>query len=240
VVENGAFPSHASLALLGTFELRYQGVPVSLPTPAQRVLAFLALQGRPLLRAYVAGVLWLESTDVQALGSLRSALWRLRGAGDGVIEARGQQLRLGAGVAVDVQQALSWTKRLIDNSADSADEQPDPMFLGNDILPDWYDDWLLIERERFRELRAHALECLCERLILARRYAEAMEAGLAAVKGEPLRESAHRAVIRVCLAEGNRADALRHYRRFEALLDEQLGLRPSNQMEELLGPVMVG
>jgi DNA-binding SARP family transcriptional activator len=240
VAEERTGRSRASLALLGAFDLRCDHESVPLPTPAQRVLAFLALQERPLLRAYVAGVLWLESTDLQALGSLRSALWRIRSANDGLVETNGQQLRLAPEVAVDVQRAVSWARRLIDDSADSEDEHPETLYLGDDILPDWYDDWLVIERERFRELRAHALECLCERLTLAGRFGQAMDAALAAVKGEPLRESAHRSVIKVCLAEGNWADAVRHYRLFAELLRKQLGLRPSRQMEELVGSVMVG
>jgi DNA-binding SARP family transcriptional activator len=66
------------------------------------------------------------------------------------------------------------------------------------------------------------------------RFAEAVEAGLAAVDGEPLRESAHRALIAVYLAEGNPGEALRQYRFFRQLLDEQLGLEPSQLMADLV------
>jgi DNA-binding SARP family transcriptional activator len=237
--ENVGAPSRR-LALLGAFELRLGCTPVALPAPAQRILAFLALQNRPLLRTYVAGVLWLDSGDVQSQGSLRSGLWRLRSVSEDLVETRGQQLRLAPDVAVDVHLATTWARRLIDSSADAAGERPDPAFLGVDLLPDWYDDWLLIERERFRELRAHALECLCERLTSAHRYAAAMETALTAVAAEPLRESAHRAVINVCLAEGNLAHAFRHYQAFAKLLHEEVGVRPSSRMEELVGLVMAG
>jgi DNA-binding SARP family transcriptional activator len=222
------------LTLLGSFELSCGGTVVALPMPAQRVLAFLALQSGPLLRPYVAGVLWLESTELQALGSLRSALWRIRRAGGGLVEARGQQLQLAADVQLDVEEATEWARRLIDDAADSADEDADLATVGGEILPDWYDDWLVIERERFRELRAHALECLSERLIRAGRFGRAMDVALAAVKEEPLRESAHRAAIKVCLAEGNRANALRHYHLFAKMLHKQLGLCPSKQTDDLL------
>jgi len=226
--------TETTLALLGSFELRCGGRVVPLPVPAQRVLAFLALQGRPLLRPYVAGVLWIESTDLQALGSLRSALWRIRRAGDELVEARGQQLRLAPGVRVDVEDATGCARRLIEDSVDAANEDADLMLVSGEILPDWYDDWLVIERERFRELRAHALERLSEHLTQAGRFGRAMDVALEAVRGEPLRESAHRAVIKVSLAEGNRADAVRHYRLFAAMLYRQLGLRPSKQTDDLL------
>ena len=64
------------------------------------------------------------------------------------------------------------------------------------MLPACYDDWVLVQRDRFRQLRLHALEALCERLTASGRYGEAIDAGLAAVCAEPLRESSHRVLIR--------------------------------------------
>ena len=93
------------------------------------------------------------------------------------------------------------------------------------MLPDWYEDWVAFERERFRQLRAHALESLCDRLTAAGRFGEAIEAGLAAARIEPLRESAQRAIIRVAPRRGERGEALDQYRRFCKLLRNELGLR---------------
>jgi DNA-binding SARP family transcriptional activator len=107
-------------------------------------------------------------------------------------------------------------------------------FLGADVLPDWYDDWVLLERERFRQLRIRALDRLCESLAGRRRSAEALEVGLAAVAIEPLRESAHRALVRIHLSDGNACEALRQYGLCRRLLGEQLGIEPSDQMEELV------
>ena len=70
---------------------------------------------------------------------------------------------------------------------------------------------LIIERERFHQLRLRALECICEALTAKGDYAGALEAALAAIAAEPLRESAHRALIGVHLAEGNRAEAVRQF-----------------------------
>src|SRR4029077_18810447 len=58
-------------------------------------------------------------------------------------------------------------------------------------------------------------------------------AGLAAVAGEPLRESSHRAVIRAHLADGNVAEAVRQYRLCRRLLNDHLGLEPSDQTDGL-------
>ncbi len=95
-------------------------------------------------------------------------------------------------------------------------------------------DWVLVERERYRQLRMHALETLCIHLTSVARYAEAIEAGLAAVSSEPLRESAHRVLIHAHLAEGNRCEAIRQYDRYRALLEKELGLRPSAEIAGLL------
>lgn len=83
---------------------------------------------------------------------------------------------------------------------------------------------MIVERERLRQLCLHSLEALSERLLELGRYGDAMEAGLNAVRAEPLRESAHRAVISVHLREGNFGEALRQYRRYERLLWEELGV----------------
>jgi DNA-binding SARP family transcriptional activator len=93
---------------------------------------------------------------------------------------------------------------------------------------------VLFERERFRQLRLRALDALCERLTRAGRLNEALEAGLLSVAGEPLRESAHRALMRLHLADGNTGEAVRQYRLYERLLREQVGIEPSERIQELV------
>jgi DNA-binding SARP family transcriptional activator len=106
--------------------------------------------------------------------------------------------------------------------------------LSADILPAWWEEWVVEERERYRQRRLHALEHLGARLRNAGRHALALEAGLAAVTAEPLRESAQRLVVSIHLAEGNRGEALAQYDRFARLLRHALGCAPSPQMEALV------
>jgi hypothetical protein len=68
--------------------------------------------------------------------------------------------------------------------------------LSADLLPGWYDDWVLSEAEDWRQLRLHALEALADRLTATGRWGEAADAAGAAVRAEPLRESANAALIR--------------------------------------------
>src|SRR5262249_9511790 len=101
-------------------------------------------------------------------------------------------------------------------------------------LPDWPDDWLIVERERLRQLRLHALERLAERWTAQGSYGLALEAAMAAIRADPLRESAHRAAIRVHLAEGNLSEALRQFERCRAVLLEEFGVEPTEATTGLL------
>lgn len=227
------------LVLLGTFALVHEGHPVTIPTTAQRLLAFLGLHPGPLRRTYVASTLWPDVSEDHAHGSLRSALWRLHRVGAVLVDARDQRLALAGHVDVDVREAAELTRRLLDGGVALDDESAVHRLvrLSGELLPDWYDEWVLVEREQLRQLRLHALEELADELLRAGRLTPASEAALAAVAADPLRESAHRALIRVHLAEGNGADALRQYRFYSRLVREQLGLAPSRRMEDLIETV---
>jgi DNA-binding SARP family transcriptional activator len=149
------------------------------------------------------------------------------------VQAVGQRLALDPGVAVDLRLAEALAHDVLAGGVTELSDG-EVSALGGDLLPDWYDDWIELERERYRQLRLRALETLCERLTHAGHLHAALEVGLAAVAGEPLRESSHRAVVRVHLADGNVGEAIRQYRLCHRLLGERLGLEPSDQMAELL------
>ena len=223
-----------SLGLLRGFELWHRDRPVRLPLSAQRVLAFLALHDRPLQRVYVAGTLWLDASEASANASLRTALWRLRRPDCRLVDASPTHVSLSPAVHVDVREATAAAESVIDGEGPSSLADAIALSRAGEILPDWYEDWVLIEREHFRQLRLHALETMCEELTVERRYVAAINAGLAAVEGEPLRESAHRVLIKAYIGEGNPGEALRQYQYFRQLLNDRLGLEPSEQMSDLV------
>jgi DNA-binding SARP family transcriptional activator len=225
------------LRLLNAFELRCGGEQVRIPVPAQRLLALLALRARPLRRSYLAGVLWVESTDARASGSLRSALWKLRRTGVRLVDESDHRLGLSPAVAVDVHESEAWAGRVMDPTTSLVEADFDAVLPYGELLPDWYDDWVVLERERLRQVHSHALEAVAHRLLAMERFGAAIAAGLAAVAHEPYRESAHRAVICAHLAEGNRAEAARQYAHYQRLLADGLGLAPSSLMTELVRPI---
>ncbi len=93
---------------------------------------------------------------------------------------------------------------------------------------------MLLERERLRQLRLHALERAAEELSRRGEHGQALDAALSCVRLEPLRETGHAAVLRIHLVEGNLSEALRHYDGYRALLRAELGLAPSAQMTSLV------
>jgi DNA-binding SARP family transcriptional activator len=226
------------LLLLTGFELRRDDSRVELPQSAERLLAFLALHDRPQQRSRVAGSLWLDSTDSHSAGSLRSALWRIHTMDEAVVEATSTRLRLGPHVRVDLREGMAVARRLLDDTMSGLDGivgARSVVALDGDLLPDWYgDDWLVLPREQWRQLRLHALEVLTSRLVAAGDFSTAVTAALAAVRGEPLRESAHRCLAGVHLAEGNVGEALDTYRRFQRLLRTELAVEPSPQFTHLI------
>lgn len=232
--ERPATQASIELTLVDSFGLHHEGDLVELPRSAQRLLAFLALHNRPVLRVYAAGRLWLDANEERAFGNLRSSLWRLHQCGVQLVEATNQELRLSLEVQVDFRRGTELAHRLLSGSNNPEDLDTEWRPLAGELLPDWYDDWVLMERERYRQLGLHALETLCERLTAARQFGPALEAALAAVAGEPLRESAHRVLIKAHLAEGNVSEAIRQYRFYQRLLRDQLSLDPSPAMESLV------
>ena len=207
-----------------------------LPHAVQRLVAHVCLSGHP-PRAALAGQLWPDASEGHAHGSLRSALWRLQKTVPGLVRATDDHLSLADGVRVDVHELGDWAERVRDPHSPLEQVLPAPGLRG-ELLPGWYDDWVLLERERLRQVRLHALEQAAIRLVAAGRYGDALEAAYAAVRTEPLRESAHRTVVRVHLAEGNVGEALRTYEEFRALLSRELGVPPSSQMMRLVAELV--
>jgi DNA-binding SARP family transcriptional activator len=223
------------LCLLDSFDLTVDGGHVRLPLSAQRLLAFLALHDRPLLRLHVSGVLWPDTPEERSCANLRSTLWRLRQPRFRIVEDSSKHLRLAPVVMVDIRELIDLAHRLNAGSIDFRIFDGARLNLSGELLPDWYDDWVLIERERLHQMRLHALEHVSAGMAEAGRFADAVEAGLAAVAGEPLRESAQRVLIRAYMLEGNQVEAVRQFHRYKSLLQKEIGLKPGRQIEDLLG-----
>lgn len=224
----------ASLGLLSGFELRVDGGRAALPVQPQRVLAFLALKGRRQGRAAVAERLWMDTTSERAFANLRTALWRIHRVAGAVVECTRSAIRLDERVRVDLDEMVENARNLMRPSRSIVPPDWLADSFRSDLLPDWDEEWVLLERERVRQVRLHALEGLCVRLTSLGRYAEAIEAGQMAVCAEPLRESAHIALIQAHLAEGNLAEARRQFHYCRDVLRAELGAEPCDRLRSLV------
>ncbi|MCW2846133.1 MAG: hypothetical protein JWR90_107 [Marmoricola sp.] len=226
------------LTLLGSWQLRGAQDLLQVANNGQRLLALLGLRG-PCDRSYVSGVLWPECSDQHAFGNLRATLSRLRRRNlTGLLDTYDRSLWLDPGVAVDARELADTATEVLDGAYSEPRRHTLHRLTGEDLLMGWYDDWVLIEREQLRHLRLHALETLSGQFLNSHDAASAVEAGLAAVTIEPLRESAHRALIRAYLAEGNKAEALKQYARLRHLIKAEFDAEPSALVTDLLGWVV--
>ncbi len=222
------------LSLLSTFAMFVDGSPVEVAPNVKRVVALLALRARPELRLTVASRLWMDTTEERANANLRTALWKARQTLDGCIQVLGNNISLAPFVDVDVNHVLERTHRLLDDDEPlGRDEEPGDLLY--DLLPDWDEEWIAFERERLRQMRIHALEALCRKLVCSDRFGEAIDAGLAAVAAEPLRESAQRVLISAHITEGNLCEARRQYVTYREMLWDELGVEPSEALRGLIG-----
>ncbi|MFB7497891.1 BTAD domain-containing putative transcriptional regulator [Streptomyces sp. NPDC056161] len=241
------------LTLMGGFDLRYAGRSVPVAPAGRRLLSLLVLSRRTLTREHVAGKLWPDTCGDRAAGCLRSALWRLPRPERPLVVATVSTLQLSPDIATDLaavedtlQRVIAWSERSErpappgpsgpprrhdghdgHAAAPPPDLEPADHALSSDLLPEAWDEWVIVERERLHQMRLHALESLARGHRSAGRFGRALDAALRAVAGEPLRESAHRQVIETYLAEGNTGAALRHFGELRELLRTELGLEPS-------------
>ena len=225
-------PDADEAVLLGSFSLAVDGSQIPIRIHAQRVLAYLSLV-QPLSwsisGAGLAERLWGDVPIERSQASLRTALWRIRQADPWLIRVTRETVRLDDAVEVDVRRTLD-QGRLVAGNRDLRPRDTDVYTLRGDLLPGWDEDWILLERERIRQVQIHALEALAHWLCSHGRHLEAIEAAFAAIEAEPLRESAHAALIDVFLAEGNVAQARHQLERYAAMVWSEMRVRPSDEL----------
>lgn len=151
----------------------------------------------------------------------------------GVVEVRAGQLALATDVRVDLADLRAAARALPDTTG-LTDLEPLVDRFTHEVLPDGYDDWLLVVRERWRETRLHALDLLSERLSVAGHHAAAVDAAVASVAIEPLRETGRRVLINAYLAEGNTARAVKELEAFRDMLLRELGIKPSPDLQAIV------
>ena len=235
---------------------------------ARSLLAYLVVhRDRVCPREVLADLFWPDRPRDKALHNLSTALWHIRRVlppGDYILaDARAVRFNRGSEYWLDVEEfekLVNWetgtlvdweTGRLVDWSQERTTNVPMyqstnlptlreavALYKG-DFLEGFYDDWCLEERYRLEGLYLEALERLVAAHEALGQPEEALRyAGLLLAR-DPLREDVHRAVIRLHVRLGNRAEALRQARWCRAVLRTELGIEPALETvalcDELLG-----
>ncbi|AMA61559.1 transcriptional regulator [Bradyrhizobium sp. CCGE-LA001] len=202
---------------------------VRLSLPGRRILAYLALRGRPLARGVASAELWPDVPDDVGRANLRRALWHLP---RGWVSAVGDELVLEA--ESDLVHAHRVAASALHGEPLTLDEIT---LLSNDILPGWHEEWVLPAQEAFHLLRVQALEAACRTMAVSGSYALATQAGAAAIAAEPLRESAAEALINAHLAQRNRYEAAQCFRALTRRLHDELGVAPDPSLSKRLAGI---
>jgi predicted ATPase/DNA-binding SARP family transcriptional activator len=229
------------IQLLGSFLLRADGAIVTaLDSPRlQALLAYLLLHRdarHP--RQYLAFQLWPDSTESQAHSNLRTLLHRLRRAlpkADDFLDAdiHTLQWRLDAPFTLDVaefERAVAQAEkaeRAGNEIAARATLQEAIELYHGDLLPGCYDEWILPERERWRQIFIATLEQLIQLLENQGDYGTAIQAAQRLLRQDPLHEATYQRLMRLHALSGDRASALRIYHTCAIVLARELGVEPS-------------
>jgi DNA-binding SARP family transcriptional activator len=198
----------------------------------QQLIAFLVLHARsaPISRQRIAGSLWRESTDAQALTNLRRELHHLREGWprlEALIDAGSRTLAWcgEAGAIVDVVAFEDAADRGL--MGDRARLQEAARLYQGDLLPDCTGEWIEADRERLRQRARNVLAHLVDLLEREQAFGEAIEHVQQLFRLDPLDELAWCALMRCHARRGERATALHVYQQCAALLKKELGVQPN-------------
>jgi DNA-binding SARP family transcriptional activator len=222
------------VTVLGSFTLTSRGTAVPLGVDARRLVAYLSVHHRPQERAALAADLWPGTAADAAARLLADAVAAVDVPG--LLDEEGSALALAADVEVDLDDAMGLIRALPEIPVD---DTPDISLLAADILPGWTAAWIAVERERFRQLRLHAIEERSLRLSAHGRHEAAVKLAESAVKAAPSRESARRALIEAHLAQGDIAEAVAQYDDYQELLRSSVGGPAGTGLEGLFPPAPV-
>ena len=119
---------------------------------------------------------------------------------------------------------------------ESDDEQSHLLTLlsGEELLPGWYDDWVLAERESLEQMRLRALDRLSRQALDRGDLVLAIDAARSATDIEPHSEAACEVALRAHLARGDLAGVVSEFRRHRDATWDNVGVAPSPRILALV------
>jgi DNA-binding SARP family transcriptional activator len=238
------------LQLFGRFCVSYDGRELYSfdAGKVRELLCYLSLYRKPHAREMLAGLLWSESSTSQAKKYLRQALWQLQATLETNLGPLKQRLALVEADWVRLNPALDlwldvveFEKACVSASAGNHELDPDKakslheavQLYQGDLLEGCYQDWCLYERERLQNIYLATLDRLICYSEANQFYQEALTYATEVLRYDPARERAHRQIMRLYFAFGDRTASLRQYQRCVAALKTELGVCPSARTRTL-------
>jgi DNA-binding SARP family transcriptional activator/tetratricopeptide (TPR) repeat protein len=207
---------------------------------ALALLAYLALRpGEFQPRDKLAALLWGDASQERARHSLRQALATIRGALDDLhppaLAERGDTVALDA-ASVDVD--VTRFERLAASTDPEALAQAALLYRGDlaeglAVSEPVFEEWLLTERVRLRELAVEVLARLLAHHTKAHDVERGIQTAMRLLALDPLLEAVHRTLMRLYAAQGRRGAALRQYQACLATLRQELSAEPEPETRTL-------
>lgn len=228
--------------LLGTFEVKYKKVINIASRPAQSLFAYLIINaGTAHRREKLAGMLWSDSLEETVRDNLHHALWRLRKSLESGSSSRflyADDLTISFKESSDYWLDAAELEKLSENA--SADELITVLSqYQGELLPGFYDEWVVSEREHLSSIFEPHMARLMPLLETGRRWLEILDWAERWVKLGQKPEPAYRALMSAHAAKGDMSKVAASYERCVKSLRE-FGMEPSEQTKELYKNLKLG
>jgi non-specific serine/threonine protein kinase len=222
--------------LFGHFRIEAESEPIQLPTrKVAMLLAYLALHPTSHPRDKLAALCWGDTPDAQARHSLRTALTTLRRYLDSSLflaDRQTVQLNPEASCWVDVRAFQTQATQCLSGLMSDPSDVDIDLYQG-DLLADWYDDWIIPEREYYRQLYLDTLLRLAQQRRAHGDYERASEVAQRVLVCDPTNEQAHQHLMFCYLMTGQRQAALAQYARCQRILETELDVEPLPETQAL-------
>ncbi len=229
--------STLQIQLLGDLQIAYGDTQLRSVNTArlQSLLAYLLIHRQASeSRQQLAFLLWPDTAEAKARANLRFFLHRLRRALPDAdrfiqIDETSVMWRADAPFTLDVavfEDALEKAEQETGEAAVRALESAVSLYRG-DLLPTCYDDWILSERERLRQVYLAALTRLIQAMESQGEYRAAISRAQQLLRYDPLHEETYRQLMHLHAKNGDHVGALRAFHTCAAVLERELAVEPS-------------
>ena len=232
--------------LLGQFKLKANDQNLNLPSrPAQSILAYLVLHpGVEHRREKLAALFWPETSDANARSYLRQALWRIRKsftesslswrdylqANDITIKFNPQ-----SDYWLDAAQLLSAHETM-----PASDMIEVIKLYKGELLPGFYEDWIVLERDHINSAYQQKMERLLDCLVEEKQWDDVLTWSENWILHGYSPEPAYRAIMLAHAAKGDQSQVIATFQRCSEALQRELGVSPSLETQDLFEDLQAG